>query len=106
ADRLVQRDRRLDGSQRLLDVPEIEAGRGRELLVRRRDAVLRLEALPRPRELYLALVDVGRNADRGRLVRDRALTRLADPPRRVRRELVAAPPVELLDRAVEADHAL
>jgi hypothetical protein len=36
------------------------------------------------------------------VVRHGALHRLADPPGRVRRELVAAPPVELLDRAVEA----
>jgi len=40
------------------------------------------------------------------VVRDRALHRLADPPGRVRRELVATPPVELLDRAVQAERAL
>ena len=40
------------------------------------------------------------------MVRDGALHRLADPPGRVGRELVAAAPVELLDRAVEAERAL
>src|SRR5262249_39822429 len=37
---------------------------------------------------------------------DAALHRLADPPRRVRRELVAAPPVELLYRTDETDDPL
>src|SRR5207302_7628579 len=41
-----------------------------------------------------------------RLVRERARDRLADPPGRIRRELVAAPPVELLDRADEAERPL
>ena len=40
------------------------------------------------------------------MVRDGALHRLADPPGRVGRELVAAAPVELLDGAVEAERAL
>src|SRR2546427_4452821 len=47
-----------------------------------------------------------RYADRPCMVRDRTLHRLADPPGGVRRELVAAPPVELLDRAVQAERAL
>ena len=46
------------------------------------------------------------HADRPRLVGERARDRLADPPGRVRRELVAAPPVELLDRADQAERAL
>ena len=37
------------------------------------------------------------------LVRDPALHGLANPPRRVGRELVAATPVELLDRPGEPD---
>src|SRR6266487_4143080 len=40
------------------------------------------------------------------LIRDRALARLPDPPGGVRRELESATPVELLDRAVEADDPL
>ena len=45
------------------------------------------------------------HADRARLVGDAARDRLADPPRRVGRELVAAAPVVLLDGAHEADVA-
>jgi hypothetical protein len=64
-----------------------------------------LEPRPAPGQLDLALVHVRRDADRRRLVAHRTLTGLADPPGGVGRELVAAPPVELLDRAVQADHA-
>ena len=46
------------------------------------------------------------HADRARLVGDAARDGLADPPRRVGRELVAAAPVVLLDGAHEADVAL
>src|SRR5207249_6612065 len=57
-------------------------------------------------ELDLALVHVRRDADRRRLIAHRTLAGLAGPPGGVRRELVPAPPVELLDRAVQANHAL
>ena len=40
------------------------------------------------------------------MIRDGALHRLADPPGRIRRELEAAAPVELLDRAVQPERAL
>jgi hypothetical protein len=50
--------------------------------------------------------DVHGHADRAALVGNRARQGLADPPRRVRRELVAAAPVELLDRADETDRPL
>ena len=40
------------------------------------------------------------------MIRHGALHRLADPPRRVRRELEPAAPVELLDGAVEPERAL
>src|SRR5204862_7797764 len=56
-------------------------------------------------ELAPAVVDVDGDADRLRLVGDRSLTGLADPPRRVRGELEALAPVELLRGTVEADHA-
>ena len=46
------------------------------------------------------------HADRARLVGDAARDGLADPPGRVGRELVAAPPVELLDGAHQAEVAL
>src|SRR5207253_4683265 len=44
--------------------------------------------------------------DRAGVVGDGPLHRLANPPGRVRRELVTAPPVELLDRAVQAERPL
>src|SRR5215204_3014028 len=46
------------------------------------------------------------HADRARVVRDRALHGLANPPGRIRGELEAAAPVELLDGAVQAERAL
>ena len=105
-DRLVQRDRRLDGVERLLDVVLLQLGRVRELLDRRRTAVGRLELLAGAPQLQPALLDVDRNPDRVRLVRDRALAGLADPPGRVGRELEALAVVELLHRPVEADRAV
>ena len=49
---------------------------------------------------------VHRDADRARLVGDRAGDRLADPPRGVRRELEALGVVELVDRPHQAEVAL
>ena len=83
-----------------------QAGRLGELLLRRLAAELDLEPARGARQLLLALDDVDGNADRARVVRDRALHRLADPPRRVGRELEAAAPVELLDRAVQPERSL
>src|SRR5207253_6400110 len=60
----------------------------------------------RARDFLLALDDVYRDADRPRLVGDPALNRLPDPPGRVGRELEAASPVELLDRADQSDDPL
>src|SRR4029079_2473775 len=57
-------------------------------------------------DLVQLLDDVDRHPDRPCLVRERAGYRLADPPRRVRRELEAFAVVELLRRADEADRAL
>ena len=52
------------------------------------------------------VVHVRGQPDRARVVLDRAHERLADPPHRVGRELEAAPVVELLDRADQAEVAL
>src|SRR5437868_2132755 len=50
--------------------------------------------------------DVNRLPDRAALCRERALHRLADPPDGVGGELAATAPVELLDRAGQAERAL
>ena len=57
-------------------------------------------------DLVQLLDHVHRDADRARLVGDRARDRLPDPPGRVGRELVALAVVELLDRADQAERAL
>ena len=51
-------------------------------------------------------MDVHRQADRARTIRDRTRDALADPPRCVRGELEAAAPVEELDGTHQADVAL
>src|SRR5262245_17743974 len=103
ADVLVQRDGRLGGAERLVDVLDRQARGLRELLLSRLAAELDLEPACGPAELLLALDDVDGNADRAGVVRDRTLHGLANPPGRVRGELEAAPPVELLDGTVEAE---
>ena len=57
-------------------------------------------------DLVELLDDVDRDADRARLVGQRAGDRLADPPGRVGRELEALAVVELLGRADEPERAL
>ena len=57
-------------------------------------------------DLVELLDHVHGDANRACLVRDRARDRLADPPRRVGRELEAAAVVELLDRSNETERAL
>src|SRR2546421_196478 len=103
---LIQGDRRLRRPERLVDVLDRQARGLRELGLRRLAPELDLEPARRARQLLLALDDVDGHANGARVIRDRALHRLADPPGRVGRELVAAPPVELLDRAVQAEGAL
>ena len=56
-------------------------------------------------QLVDRLDHVHRDADGARLVGDRAGDRLADPPGRVGRELVAAAVLELVDRLHQADIA-
>src|SRR5262249_42034761 len=46
---------------------------------------------------------VHRQANDARLIGDRACDGLPDPPRRIGREFIAAPPIELLDRPHQAD---
>jgi hypothetical protein len=63
---------------------------------------MRLEVAQRAQHDVELLHDVRGQADRARLVHDRALDRLPDPPRRVRREAEAALRIELLERVDEA----
>ena len=100
-----KRDRSLGCVQRLLDVPELETSSLGKLLAGRLATELRLQPCRCAAQLEPALVHVRGDANRGRLVRDRALAGLADPPGGVGRELEAAAPVELLDGAVQPDHA-
>src|SRR6266508_169160 len=100
---LVERDGRLRGSERLVDVLDREAGRLRKLLLRRLAPEFDLEPARGAAKLLLALDHVDGHADRACIVGDGALHRLANPPGRVRRELEAPAPVELLDCAVEAE---
>src|SRR5918911_997246 len=64
ADRLVQRDRRLRGAERLVDVLHRQARRLGQLLLRRLAPELHLEPPRGPAELLLALDDVHGHADR------------------------------------------
>jgi hypothetical protein len=105
-DRLVQRDRRVRGAERFVDVLDRQPCGLRQLLLRGLATKLDLEPPGGAGELLLALDHVDGNADRPGVVRDRPLDGLTDPPRRVRRELESAAPVELLDRAVEPERAL
>ena len=76
-------------------------------LVRRGLAAERLDELALDVHDLVELLDhVDRDADGPPLVRDRTRDGLANPPGRVRGELVAAPVVELLDRADQPERAL
>jgi hypothetical protein len=85
---------------------ERQAGRIGELLRRRLAGKLDLESPCRPGNLLAAFDHVHWQADRPGVIADRSLDGLADPPGRIRRELQAPPPVELLRRPVEAERAL
>ena len=76
-----------------------------DLLVVRSAAQFLLQLARSPQELVHRLVHVNRDADRSGLVGDRAGDRLPDPPRRVRRELVPAPVLELFRGAHQANVA-
>ena len=93
--------RRIDSTSSTAHV-EVE----RDLLVRGLAATLGAQLALGAHDLVQLLDDVDGHADRPRLVGERTGDRLADPPRRVRRELVALAPVELLGGAHEPDRPL
>src|SRR4029077_16333448 len=105
-DRSIQGDGGVDGVQCLVDVIELVAGVLGELLESRLASELELESGARPPQLLLTLLHVRRDADGVRLVGDRPLAGLADPPGGVRRDIAALAPADRLGRAVEADRPL
>src|SRR5215211_1973053 len=106
ADRLLQRDGLLGHAQDLAHLARGALELAGDLLGARLAAELLDELTLDVDHLVELLHHVNGDADGPPLVRDRACDRLADPPRRVGRELVAAPVVELLDGADEAQRAL
>ncbi len=103
---LVQRDRSLRCAKRLVDMLNRQSGRLGELVLRRLAPELDLEPACGAAELLLALDNMNGNANRARVICNRTLDRLANPPGRIGRELVPAPPIELLDCAVQAERPL
>ena len=106
ADRLLERDRRLGGALDRVDLLRIDAGDVGDLLGGGLAAELGDELALGAADLVELLDDVDRDADGARLVGERAGDRLADPPRRVGRELEALAVVELLRRANETERPL
>src|SRR5919201_3010194 len=102
ADRLVEARRGPRGGEHLVRLRERQARLLGDLLERRLPPQLRPEQPLGAVHLLEPLDDVNGHPDRPRLVRERTRDRLPDPPGRIGRELVAAAPVELLDRADEA----
>ena len=97
---------RLRGALDRVDLLRLDAGDVGDLLGRGLAAQLGDELALGAADLVELLDDVDRDADRARLVGERAGDRLADPPGRVGRELEALAVVELLRRAHEPERAL
>src|SRR5947208_7137170 len=102
-------DRRFEGDRLLRDLQDLADLRHRDVhplgnLFGRRLAAQFLHERPRRADQFVDRLDhVDRDTNGSRLVRDRAGDRLADPPGRVGRELVAAAVLELVDRLHQAD---
>src|SRR6185369_4416839 len=105
ADRSLQRDRLLRDLQDLSHLRDRDVHPLRDLLRRRLAAQLLDQRARRADELVDRLDHVHGNTDGARLVGDGAGDGLADPPRRVGRELVAALVLELVDRLHQPDVA-
>ena len=105
ADGRVEADGVLDEVEQLVDALDFEAALLGDL-VRKRVAVELLgEDAAGAHDATHLVDDVHRESDRAPLVGNRARDGLADPPRRVRGELVAHLVVELLHRPDEAEVA-
>src|SRR6266496_1849696 len=97
ADRGLEADRLLRDLQDLADLVERELHLLRDLLRARLAPQLLDEVAARPDQLVDRLDHVDRDADGACLIGDRPRDGLPDPPGRVRRELVAALVLELVD---------
>ena len=106
ADRRLEADRLLRDLQHHAHLLERQLHLLGELLGRRLAAERLHEVALRAHQLVDRLDHVDGDADRARLVGDRARDRLADPPGRVGRELVAARHSNLSTAFIEADVAL
>src|SRR5213075_1213589 len=89
ADGLLERDGCLRGAEDLLDLVEREVDVARDLDRQRLAAELAAQLALGADDLVQLLNDVDRHPDRAALVGERTRDRLANPPRRVGRELVA-----------------
>src|SRR5262245_7593486 len=105
-DRRLERDRLPREQVEDLERARVGAELGGELRGRRLAPELARQLGAHALAALEPVVDVRRQPDRARVILDRAHERLADPPDRVGRELEAAPVVELLDRADQAQVAL
>jgi hypothetical protein len=106
ADGLVEACQSATQLAQLGNLVDRDLGRGGDLLVGGVPEQLRAELTLDLAHLDLPLGDVDRYADRPAVILQPALHRLPDPERSVRGELEATPPVELLDCADQAEHAL
>src|SRR3954469_17555065 len=105
ADRLLERDRRLGGALDGVDFLRIDPRDLGDLLGGGLAAQLRDELALGAADLVQLLDDMDGDPDRARLVGKRSGDGLADPPRRVRRELEPLAVIELLRRANETERA-
>ena len=103
---LVERDRVDRVAEHFDDLLERQLGLGRQLGQRRRAAERAFELGAQLEQRGEHVAGVHGQPDDARRVGDAALDRLADPPGRVRRELEALAPVELVDGVDQAEVAL
>ncbi len=106
ADRRLERDRVFDELEQRADALGREAALLRDLGQQRLAVELLRQLAAGAHHAPHLLGDVDGQPDRPSLVGERARDRLADPPGRVGRELVAERVVELLDRPDQAEVAL
>ena len=106
ANRLLQGDRHLRHLENVAHFLRRHVNLRGDLLHRRLSTQALHQLTLRVDDLVELLDHVHRNADGARLVRDRSRDGLANPPRRVRRELEALAIVELLDGTDETERPL